>query len=269
MPRKKNIKKKDEDFGVAQEVGDNLRFHRILLFWVLLFIGIMIFYLIFFYEKPFNPEEDVCEEWKCKSGTYYWYSENEDCNMFRVDDIKDVKRECSDWREKFFCEKCVDDWNDKCDKECECLEKISRGSVKLDYNKSPESYRIDMECNIKCFEETKSLIGECQNRCNRISGALIKEWFDCSKSREKTPCEMGEERWIERCLNVSVNGKCLAELNCEKKTIYDYSCQELKRVFYLNKCIKIPYDVKWYDVFIACYSKEQIYDAMLEKGCSI
>lgn len=98
--------------------------------------------------------------------------------------------------------------------------------------------------------------------------------YCCLKKELKTPCEKGEEGWVEGETHSFITG--ITTPVCRQKTIYDYSCEELKKAILLDKgmCInRIWGHLYVYDnSFIGCkkyYNQEQIYNIAIEKGCEI
>jgi len=238
-----------------------------------LFFGILIFGFVF-YSNRFNPEKHVCEVWKvCRKHNVPKVCVSIFKNKSQAEKFAYNKHnpyawkdpECASWRNKSPCEKCLDDWDKKCDQECVCQEY--------------EGFIIDL---LSSMTVTKD---------------------DCTKARHKSECEKGNPHYVsdnvscslygskssETCWNETIEGKeyrlcagggcyncsdeCIEYKKiCRKKTIYDYSCAELKKAILLNKDYCPKKDD--FGIFIIIYcegqlGREQIYDIAIEKGCEI
>lgn len=226
---------------------------------IIIIISAILMFVFFHYGDNFNPEEDVCEIWEY------------DC------------KKCIKHRQKSFCEKCVDDWfyTKKCKEKCLCLEETQKQIC--DFRLHCGSHKDFEICNDSYFNDSLS---SCIDEWGEYDSLEILQpsriWKECLSAREKTPCEKGEEGWVEEgteieCLNISQE-KCEewseTKKICRQKTINDYSCEELKKAIILNKKIRYCNDkLIWNEICIwsgwKIFNQEQIYDIAIEKGCEI
>jgi len=136
--------------------------------------------------NQFNPEEHVCLEYDCKCAT--------------EEGTVTQKGDCLEWREKTFCEKCVDDWTYT---EVVCNDPIGLFSIHCQ-NKGTKT--CDSECICEEWEqwEQKQDVASVNCKCETIGNPSrnpivkcvteIKICEDCSeprcfKAREKNKCD--------------------------------------------------------------------------------
>ena len=176
---------------------------------------------------------------------------------------------CEKYEPKSFCELCIDDWTEECEKECQCTEWDDSGTCPDGY----EAYEYSEHCGV-CVNSSWYN----SDKFNR-SDIYFCNPSPCISAREKTECEKGNPDWIfakEKTEIESPDGKkhlldgCYPI--CRKKTIYDYSCQFLKEKIFIEVGY-CPSKEKWWDEDIHfckdSLSITDIKEAYLIKGCEI
>ena len=226
--------------------------------WLIILLGglcVLIVINPFLKLDKFNPDKDICLEWdKYMHDCMYIHNNDSYCMQYG-----------------------------------KCIER--RPKIKCELNPEAEGCICDEHNNFTCLLDNVCISKNnesIEKWCNRCNGEILQH---CIKSHEPDECEKNSSDWIwdnscEESINSTLefinnrteycNGiicyntlyfdgiDCPPKI-CRKKTIYDYSCDELIRAW--KNDLQILKDrTEWSASY---YSKLGIYDIAIEKGCEI
>lgn len=220
-------------------------------------------FVLFYFSRvdKFNPDEDVCEEWElaiscsndCCSYSNEWYEKCDKVEKIcNAEEPKDCSCECYDclnWRPKTLCEKCIDNRDESCDKDCECDEQEIVGYNWGDCIKEVK-YGYDNKTIV--YESRGTYMGVSKEEANRLSQLWECEWhspdYICVKASLKpTPIKINLEK--EKCdkwTNETIHPKGSAfkcseifqQINIWKETKYNHITEGWQNKYNKYCCLK-------------------------------
>jgi len=317
IPKKKKVKKKKKEFYKTE-------WFKTLLGVVICLIVFLIFYTSH-QAKQFNPDEDVCNGviyYKVQCGYKYnddvtWesytYDLDKSCGGISIQ-LKVTSYCDEDWRPKTICELNPNSEN------CICVEYEYKLPKKYDYvdyyNFDCFKYEEDIKSynkyndtlsetliymatimQVSCEFYTTPQKGECikshlPNECEKGNEDYILEYINYTKGCNQYGCAFGiTDKWGYE--DATFNNKHLDNITtylvtdgCRKKTIYDYSCEEIlegykqHRGFYCKSHNGFDYHICFNPIIVKevrpeCFERKEseicntLKDIAIEKGCDI
>ncbi len=238
----------------------------------------------FFCSLEENKDECVCEEPSCiqyyDDGTcFISISSGEDLNCRKLSQQELLEKSCKEKpREDEDC-KCVEYEKEdlKLSTDSRDFLKLSTDSRDFQNNKNylnenciqvnKEGHDPDKSLDITISKLTKVGIEYSLIKSTDASIFLCESKIEkCTSSIPKTPCEKGDEDWVEEVIGqYYFQGEFVSNATeCRPKTIYDIPCQELKK-----EIILWTGRYKHTKILGEKYTIEDVYDIAIEKECEI